>query len=133
MKFKATLWNNSIEFGELKQVTIFVGKSRISIDELICELGQRYPRGQSYMFFGSRWHFSGITSNLSKMFEYVSASNTSFFAHINSLEVFQHLPNIIRKLKLEQDFQIIRIDNEKITHISFEEFEAMLEMGLEFR
>lgn len=85
------------------------------------------------MFFGSRWHFSGITSNLSKMFEYVSASNTPFFAHINSLEVFQHLPDVIRKFKLEQNFQIIRIDNEKITHISFEEFEAMLEMELEFR
>lgn len=133
MKFKATLWDNPIEFGELKRVTIFVGKSRISIDELICELGRRFPRSQSYMYFGSHWHFSGITSNLSRMFEYVSSSNDPFFAHINSLEVFQHLSEVIRKFKLERDFQIIRIDNERVTHILFDEFEVMLNRKLEFR
>jgi len=141
MKFKATGWDKELEFEPFKKINIFVGEDLGSIDELFIQL-EKKDLFITDMHLGSNWYYKKIECVMSKFLEDVIASDLTMFAYVNSLEIIGAFPKIIKQLKLEDDFQLIRIgkDTRKstrgdpiATYISCEALATMLEMGLEVR
>lgn len=141
MKFRATEWNKELEFEPFKKINIFVGEDVVAIEQLFDQAANNNSI-VTYMEFGSKWYHRNIEILMSVILEAVVEHNSTILAYVNSLEVIEMFPKVIKKFNLENDFQLIRIgksvktstkDVQTATYISYDVLCAMIEMGLEMR
>jgi len=136
MKFKSPLWQNELGFLPFKAINIFVGRYFNQTSELLDHIHTN-ELGETYTFLGSEWYYVDVAEKLREVFVDVPT-----FAHVNSIDVINKIPQVVKELGMKDDFQLIRIGTSArasnrgdtvLTYLSWSIVDTMVKMHWEMR